>query len=76
MPRRREDNPDPPCDHYDAMIGTIAAGDLSIPGTPFCGAATCVGCVTRSAGYVQMRTGLPAGELVTYEDARRQGAES
>ncbi|AEQ20972.1 hypothetical protein E3_0580 [Rhodococcus phage E3] len=59
---------EPPCDHYDDLIGTVSAGDPSK--APFRSVSTCEGCATKSAGYVQMETGLPANPLLTYEEAR------
>ncbi|WP_141681717.1 hypothetical protein [Mycobacterium malmoense] len=67
----KQRKPDAPCDHWDNQIGTIAAGDIKGTG-PFCGVATCADCVSKSAGYVQMMTGLPAGDLLTYEQARSE----
>lgn len=73
--RKREEYPDPPCEHWDDQIGTITSGDPYGPG-PLCGVATCAACVIKSAGYVQMRTGLPAGGLLTYVEARKRSAAS
>lgn len=63
--------PEAPCNHWDDQIGTISAGDIT-PGAkgPFCGVATCADCITKSAGYVQMMTGLPADPFLSYEEAR------
>jgi hypothetical protein len=70
--RKPSRNPDPPCNHYDNLIGTISAGD-DING-PFCSVATCHDCITKSAGYVQMVTGMPHQPLITYEQAQREAA--
>lgn len=63
---------EPPCDHYDDFIGTVGAGDIDDKKSPFCSVATCEDCATKSAGYVQMQTGLPANPLLTYEEARNR----
>jgi len=68
--------PDPPCDHYDRMVGTIGAGDIYDRSQPHCSVATCCDCIAKSAGYVQMRTGLPATPFLGYEDARAARNES
>lgn len=68
----RKYDPEPPCDHYDAMIGTVTSGDLH--SGPHCGVATCADCVQKSRGYCTMRTGLPCSKLLTYEEARKQSA--
>ena len=60
-----------PCNHYDAQIGTVCAGDIDDKSSPFCGVATCADCVVQSQGFVQMVTGLPAQPLLTYEASRR-----
>lgn len=60
--------PEPPCDHYGDLIGTVTAGDLH--SGPHCGVATCVDCVEKSRGYCTMITGLPCSDLLTYEQAR------
>lgn len=57
-----------PCEHDGTWIGTVSAGDPH--DTPFCSAITCADCVTITQGYVQMRTGRPARELLTFVDAR------
>lgn len=69
MSKARREYPEPPCDHFDELVGTVTAGDF--PDGPHCSVATCAACATKSAGYVQMRTGLPAGELLTYAEAVR-----
>ena len=57
-----------PCEHDGAWIGTVDAGDIH--GGAYCSAITCAECVTITQGYVQMRTGQPARELLTFVDAR------
>lgn len=69
MSKRRD--PDPPCEHWDDQIGTVMAGDPHGSG-PCCAVATCQACAVASAGYVQLRTGLPAGELLTYVESRKR----
>lgn len=64
--------PEPPCEHWDEQIGTIGAGDIK--SGPFMGVATCRDCITKSAGYVQMCTGLPADPFVSYEEYRAMRA--
>lgn len=61
-----------PCDHWDRQVGTVEAGDIK--SGPFSGVTTCNDCVEQSRGYVQMRTGLPASRLVTFEEYRAQKA--
>lgn len=63
---------DTPCDHWENLVGTVAAGDPH--SGPFVAVATCAACATRSAGFVQMKSGLPAGDLLTYDEARRRSA--
>lgn len=61
--------PEPPCNHKHE--GTVSAGD---PAGPFCSVATCRDCAVASAGYVQMRTGLPADPFLSYEEYRASKA--
>lgn len=57
-----------PCDHEpEEWIGTVSAGQ---PDGRFVSVVTCADCAVRSAGYVQMETGLPANPLITFEEAR------
>jgi hypothetical protein len=35
---------------------------------------TCEACAVKSAGYVQMETGLLANPLLTFEEARRRNS--
>lgn len=65
MPRR----PEPPCDHWDDQIGTVEAGDIKGKGA-FQGVTTCADCVEKSRGFCTMMTGLPATELLTFEESR------
>jgi hypothetical protein len=59
-----------PCDHEpEDWIGTVSAGNPN--SGRFVSVVTCESCVIKSAGYVQMESGLPANDLVTFEDARR-----
>lgn len=54
----------PPCGHWDDLIGTVMA---ALPGElPAASVATCSACVTRSQGFVQMRTNLVASPLLLY----------
>jgi hypothetical protein len=62
--------PDPPCDcDPEFWVGTISAGDSK--SAPFTSVVTCADHVKRSAGYVQMCTGLDANPLLTWEEARK-----
>ncbi|MCT7373210.1 hypothetical protein [Mycolicibacterium llatzerense] len=67
----RSHNDEPPCEHWDDLIGTVEAGDIHDRKSAHCSVATCLACVVKSQGYVQMRTGHPAKQLLTYEDARK-----
>ena len=57
-----------PCEHTEAWVGTVDAGDPH--NGPYTSAVTCADCVTITQGYVQMRTGRPARDLLTFVDAR------
>jgi hypothetical protein len=60
-----------PCDHADDWIGTVSAGH---PTGRFMSVVTCEACAVKSAGYVQMETGLLANPLLTFEEARRRNS--
>lgn len=66
--------PEPPCNHWDYLAGTIDAGDINDTSTPFMSVATCRDCITKSAGYLQLMTGLTAGPFVSYEEYRAMRA--
>jgi hypothetical protein len=63
--------PEAPCDHWNAQIGTVSAGDIHGKGA-FQSVATCEACAEKSRGFCTMMTGLPASELLTYEQARKR----
>ena len=61
---------EPPCKcDVDDWIGTVSAGN-PLSGA-FCSVVTCADHAKRSAGYVQMETGLDSNPLLTFEEARR-----
>jgi hypothetical protein len=61
-------NPEIPCNHHEDYVGTVSAG--SIRG-PHASAVTCRACVVKTKGWAQLMTGCPAGELLTFEEARK-----
>jgi hypothetical protein len=60
--------PEPPCDHWDDLVGTVSAGDLKKG--PFEGVATCRDCINKSAGYVTLVTGIVADPFYPYPEHR------
>lgn len=54
-----------PCDHSDAWVGRVQAGDLHT--APHCSVYTCLGCVDASREYVAAATGLVASDLILFE---------
>lgn len=53
-----------PCEHWGSLTGTISAGN---PDGKFHSVVTCDNCKIASAGYVQMRTGLPANPFEPFQ---------
>lgn len=53
-----------PCNHDDAVVGRVEAGDLDAP--PYCSVMTCAPCLVASQGYVQAVTNSPASELIPF----------
>ncbi|GGK69176.1 hypothetical protein [Nocardia camponoti] len=56
---------DPPCHHWDDQVGTVMAGAPGI--APMSAVSTCAACIVRSQGYVQLKTGIPAGPFVPHQ---------
>ncbi|AXH49034.1 hypothetical protein HOT72_gp075 [Gordonia phage Apricot] len=54
---------DSPCEHWDHLTGTVSAGSLDKSSGKFVSVVTCDDCKVASAGYVQMKTGLPANNF-------------
>lgn len=65
---------EPPCDHYDRLVGTVCAGDIKDKNSPFYGVATCGRCVQKSADFCARQAGRPANPFVSYEESRGQTA--
>ena len=60
---------DIPCNHEpDAWVGTVSSGKLDAG--PHCSVVTCQECVLKSAGYVQMKTGIPANPFMSFAEVR------
>jgi hypothetical protein len=58
-----------PCTHL--TVGTVHAGALDGKPSPHCSVTTCNDCAPASQRFVERQTGLPASELLTYEEARK-----